>query len=68
MIANERHDSHAGPPLDTRRLLWKIGNACYNFSDARFERGCDSIAKLLAAIARNLAQVTNGMVRELDLH
>jgi hypothetical protein len=67
-IANERYESHAGPPLDARRSFWIIGNVCHNVSDARFERGGDSIAKLLAAITGNLTQVTNGTVRELDLH
>ena len=58
-IANKRYDSHAGPPLDAGRPLRKIGNIGYNVSDARFECGGHSIAKLSAAITRNLAQVTN---------
>jgi hypothetical protein len=57
-----------GRPLDAGRLLRKIGNAGHNVSDTRFERGCDPIAKLPATIARNFAQITNGTVRELDLH
>ena len=67
-IANERNDSHAGPLLDARRPFWIISKVCYNVSNTRFERGCDSIAKLLAAIARNLTQVTNGAVREFNFH
>ena len=65
-IANERNDSHAASPLDARRPFWIIGNVCYNVSHAHFECSSDSIAKLLAAVARNLAQVTNGTVRELN--